>query len=97
VCAGMLVGCSASVTVGIPQISVATLESSIAQKLANQLHQPVPNVVCPRPLDDVVDAKTQCVLTAQGSTTRYAVSVVVTSVSKGTAHYSVQVADQPLG
>ena len=97
VCAGMLVGCSTSVTVGTPQVSVATLESTIAQKLAHQLHQPVPNVRCPTPLDEVVGAKTQCVLTAQGSTTRYAVSVVVTSVSNLTAHYSIQVADQPLG
>jgi hypothetical protein len=96
-CAGLLAGCSAKVSLGNPQISVATLDHNVAQQLAKVRHQPVPNVSCPRPLDAVVGAKTQCVLTAQGSTTRYAVSVVVTSVSNGTAHFTAQVAEHPEG
>jgi hypothetical protein len=96
-CAAFLAGCSASITIGHPQVSVATLDHNVAQQLAAIKHQPVPNVSCPKPLDAVVGAKVQCVLTAQGSTTRYAVSVVVNSVSNGTAHFTATVANQPMG
>jgi len=96
-CLGTLAGCSASVTIGTSQVPVATVDHNVAHQLAVLEKQPVPKVSCPSPLDAVVGAKEQCVLTAQGSTTRYAVSVVVTSVTSGVAHFTAQVADQPLG
>jgi len=94
---GLLSGCSGSVGLGPQVVDRATVEHNVAHQLASELHQPVPTVTCPGDLPAKLRAHIQCVLVAQGSTTRYAVTVTVNSLSGGTAHFTAQVADQPLG
>ncbi|MHB8681560.1 MAG: DUF4333 domain-containing protein [Acidimicrobiales bacterium] len=91
-------GCTASASIGIgpPVVAKSTVEHNVAVQLANETHQPLPNISCPGDLTAKVGTTMQCVLTAQGSTVRYGVTVTVNSVSNGTAHFSAQVGKQPI-
>jgi hypothetical protein len=94
--AGCTAGVSASVGIGTSDVPRSTVEHNVAAQLAAERHQPLPNISCPGDLPARVGAKIVCVLTAQGSTTRYAVTVTVNSLSGTTAHFTAQVADKPM-
>ena len=95
--AGWLVaGCSASVTVGgSSPIPKHTIESKVATTLAQQVHQPVPKVVCPGDLQAKVGTVMYCSLTAQGSTTAYPVKVLVDSIKGTNVHFHLTVSTTP--
>jgi hypothetical protein len=97
--AGLLVGCSASGTVGIGSnvVSKATVEHNVAKQLAAEVHQPLPKISCPGDLQARIGTKMTCVLTPQGANARYDVTVKVSSLKNGIAHFTAQVANQPLG
>lgn len=97
--AGLLTGCSAGGSIGFgPKVvSQATVEHNVSQQLAAEVHQPPPAVSCPDDLPAKVGAKMTCVLTPQGATTRFDVTVTVDSLKNGQAHFTAQVAKQPLG
>ena len=94
--AAMLSSCSASVSVGTPQLSQAQVESEAANQLAAQVHQPVPTVVCPGPLDAKVGTTMSCTLTAQGATVSYPVQIVVNRVAGGQVYFTSQVGTNPI-
>lgn len=94
--AATLSGCSGSVGIGPKVVSQATVEHNVAEQLAAEVHQPLPNVKCPDDLPAKIGARMTCVLTPQGATTRYDVTVTVDSLKNGTAHFTAQVAKQPL-
>jgi len=85
-CLLLLSGCGGKV------VSQKTVETQVASELASELHQPTPKVVCPGDLKAKVGASMVCKLTAQGSTTSYNVTVTVSSVTNGVAHFNAQVA-----
>jgi Domain of unknown function (DUF4333) len=92
----VVAGCSAHVSIGgsstVPRHAV---ETEVATKLARQLNQPVPKVVCPRDLQAKVGTVMYCSLTAQGSTTTYPVKVHVNSTSGGKVHFNIVVSKTP--
>ena len=89
-------GCSASVTVGGPSpIPRHTIESKVATTLAQEVHQPVPKVVCPGDLQAKVGTVMYCSLTAQGSTTAYPVKVLVDSIKGTNVHFHLTVSTTP--
>jgi hypothetical protein len=89
-------GCSASVSVGgSSAIPKHTIESKVATTLAQEVHQPVPKVVCPGDLQAKVGTIMYCSLTAQGSTTAYPVKVLVDSVKGTNVHFHLTVSTTP--
>jgi hypothetical protein len=68
-----------------------TVENEVAKQLAAEVNQPTPAVKCPGDLTAKVGTKMTCTLTPQNSTTTYPVTVTVTSVSNGIAHFSAVV------
>jgi hypothetical protein len=94
---GLLMGCSASVSIGShPQISQADVQAQTSAQLATQTSQPKPTVTCPGALDAKVGAKMDCILVAQGDTTRLPVHLTVDSITGSTAHWNIQVDTSPL-
>ena len=92
----LVAGCSASVSVGGPSaIPKHTIESKAATTLAQEVHQPVPKVVCPGDLQATVGTVMYCSLTAQGATTVYPVKVQVDSVSGTQVHFNIEVSQTP--
>jgi hypothetical protein len=85
-CLLLLSGCGGKV------VSKSTVESQVAKELAAEVHQPQPKVVCPDDLKAKVNASMICVLTPSGQTTTYNVTVTVTSVTNGVAHFHAVVA-----
>jgi hypothetical protein len=69
----------------------AVVESQTAKILAAETGQGLPHVKCPGDLRAKVGASLKCVLTPKGSKLKYPVVVTVNSVTKGTAHFHVQV------
>jgi hypothetical protein len=72
-------------------VSQSDVETQVAAQLAQQVHQPTPDVKCPDDLEAKVGAKMTCTLTAQGDTTTYPVTVTVSSVDNGVAHFDAEV------
>ncbi|MBV9487527.1 MAG: DUF4333 domain-containing protein [Frankiaceae bacterium] len=68
-----------------------TVESEVAKQLAEDVNQATPAVKCPGDLTAKVGTKMICTLTPQDSTTTYPVTVTVTSVANGVAHFSAEV------
>ena len=92
----IVAGCSASVSVGGPSaIPKHTIESKAATTLAQEVHQPVPKVVCPGDLQATVGTVMYCSLTAQGSTTAYPVKVLVDSIKGTNVHFHLTVSTTP--
>ena len=92
----LVAGCSAHASIGrtaaIPKNNVA---NEVATTLAQQLHQPVPKVVCPGDLQATVGTVMYCSLTAQGSTTVYPVKVQVASISGSKVNFHIEVSETP--
>lgn len=103
----LLAGCSASIHVGAsqpsgtplttspPTASKAGVEYQVAHQLAQQLHQPVPKVVCPGDLKEIVGTVMYCTLTPQESTDHLPVQLTVDSVHGSTYHYNIVVSTTP--
>jgi hypothetical protein len=74
-------------------VSRSTVESQVAKELAAKVNppQPIPKVSCPDDLDAKVGAKMTCTLTPKGEATTYPVTVTVSSVTNGVAHFDAQV------
>ena len=72
-------------------VSKSTVETQVAKQLAAVAKQPIPKVSCPDDLDAKVGAKMTCTLTPQGSKTTYPVTVTVSSISNGVAHFHAEV------
>jgi Domain of unknown function (DUF4333) len=89
--AAVFSACSASVSVGTPEVPQSTVQSQVARQLAAETHQPDPTVSCPGGLKASVGATLDCTLTPKGETTQFPVRVTVTSVKNGTAHFDAQV------
>ena len=89
--AALFSACSASVSVGSPEVSQSTVQSQVARQLATETQQPTPTVSCPGGLKASVGATVDCTLTPKGETTTFPVHVTVTSVKDGTAHFDAQV------
>lgn len=89
----LLVGCSASVSVGsTPTMSTDTLETTLAEKLAATTGQPEPDITCPEDLAGKVGTTTRCKLTADDGST-LGVSVKVTSVDGDQINFDFQADD----
>jgi len=56
-----------------------------------------PDISCPKDLAAKVGAKTRCTLTAPGDSTKYGVTVTVTSVDGESPDLKVQVDQEPAG
>ncbi|HEV7188194.1 MAG TPA: DUF4333 domain-containing protein [Blastococcus sp.] len=67
-------------------------EKALEQKIGVR-----PDVTCPKELAATVGATTRCTLTAPGDSTKYGVTVTVTSVDGDTPNLKVEVDKQPLG
>jgi hypothetical protein len=95
----MLSACKASVSIGAgsPEVSQSDVEAQVATQLAANVNQPKPTITCPGPLPAKVGASIDCDLVAQGDTVKYPVHVVVDSVTNGTAHFTAQVGQAPIG
>jgi hypothetical protein len=85
---GALGSTAAAATGAVPK---AIVESQSAKILAAETGEGLPHVKCPGDLQGRVGASIKCVLTPKGSKLKYPVVVTVNSVSKGTAHFHVQV------
>ncbi len=80
-------------TATVPSREVATAaEQALEQQVGSR-----PDITCPHDLEAEVGATTRCTLTADGLDGTYGVTVRVTSVTGGKAHFDVQVDDQPQG
>ncbi|MES9510243.1 DUF4333 domain-containing protein [Streptomyces sp. NPDC000609] len=84
----LLVGCSASVSVGKsePKLSSDKLAASLADKLASTTGQPRPDITCPEVLVGKIGTETRCTLTA-GDGSTLGVTVTVTSVDGKQINY----------
>jgi hypothetical protein len=89
--ASVFSACSASVSLGTPEVPQSTVQSQVAHQLAAETHQPDPTVSCPGGLKARVGATLDCTLTPKGESTQFPVRVTVTSVKNGTAHFAAQV------
>jgi hypothetical protein len=87
----MISGCGKKV------VSQSTVEKQVAQQLAAQVHQPLPKVVCPGDLDAKVGTTMKCTLTPQASSQVLPVTVTVTSVTNGVAHFHAVVGQATSG
>ncbi|MEU1484702.1 DUF4333 domain-containing protein [Streptomyces sp. NPDC005752] len=89
--AALLVGCSASVSVGSsePKLSADKLAATVSEKLARTTGRPEPDVVCPEDLVGKVGTTTRCELTADDGST-LGVSVDVTSVDGEQINFDIK-------
>jgi hypothetical protein len=85
---GTFGGVATATTGSVPK---AVVESQTAKILSAETGQGLPHVKCPGNLQGKVGASIKCVLTPKGSKLKYPVVVTVNSVTKGTAHFHVQV------
>ena len=88
VLAAVLAACST------PALSAAAVakgaEDALEKKVGTR-----PHITCPKDLDATVGATTRCTLTAGNESTKYGVTVVVTSVSDGHTRFDVRVDRTP--
>jgi hypothetical protein len=83
--------CSASISLGQPTLSKATVEQNAAAQLHKQVpNQPTPTVTCPHDLNASVGATEKCTLTASDGTT-LPMTVRVDKIDGGVAQFNVQV------
>ncbi|MFE4416140.1 DUF4333 domain-containing protein [Streptomyces sp. NPDC056821] len=87
----LLVGCSASVSVGssTPKLSKDKLADAVAEKLAATTGQPKPDVTCPEDLVGKVGTTTRCKLTADDGST-LGISVTVSSVEGKQINFGIK-------
>ena len=85
-------GCSSSTG----EVSKPDVENEVATQLAAKVNEPKPTITCPSGLTAKVGATLDCVLVAQGSTTRYNVHVTVTAIHGSRADFDIQVGSSPL-
>ncbi|MFD5077518.1 DUF4333 domain-containing protein [Streptomyces sp. NPDC058371] len=90
----LLVGCSASVSVGKsePKLSSDKLATEVATELAATTGQPKPDVACPEDLVGKVGTTTRCTLTADDGST-LGLAVKVTSVDDDQIKFDIQADD----
>ncbi|OIJ91030.1 hypothetical protein BIV25_30315 [Streptomyces sp. MUSC 14] len=92
----LLVGCSASVSVGKktePKLSADKLATTVSEKLAAQTGQPKPNITCPEDLAGKVGTTTRCKLTAADGST-LGVTVTVSSVKGDQINFGIKADDK---
>ncbi|MER5179232.1 DUF4333 domain-containing protein [Streptomyces sp. NPDC002896] len=91
----LLVGCSASVSVGksTPKMSADKLATILAEKLAETTGQPKPDIACPEDLVGKVGTTTRCTLTADDGST-LGVSVTVSSVEGDQINFDFKADDK---
>ncbi|AWL41390.1 MULTISPECIES: DUF4333 domain-containing protein [Streptomyces] len=90
----LLVGCSASVSIGKsePKLSADELATTVAEKLADTTGRPTPDITCPEDLRGKVGTATRCTLTADDGST-LGVSVTVTSVEGDQINFDIKADD----
>ncbi|MFE5123696.1 DUF4333 domain-containing protein [Streptomyces sp. NPDC056669] len=90
----LLVGCSASVSVGksTPKLSADKLATIVAEKLAATTGRPEPHIARPEDLVGKVGNTTRCKLTADDGST-LGVSVTVSSVDGNQINFDVRADD----
>ncbi|MGW7045938.1 DUF4333 domain-containing protein [Streptomyces avermitilis] len=90
----LLVGCSASVSVGESEkkMSAEKLAGIVAEKLAATTGQPKPDITCPEDLVGKVGNTTRCKLTADDGST-LGVSVKVSSVDGDQINFDIKADD----
>lgn len=92
----LVAGCNAQVSIGgASSVPKHTVETEVATTLAQQAHQPDPNVVCPGDLRAKIGTVMYCSLSAQASTTVYPVKVQVVSISGSHVHFHITVSQTP--
>jgi hypothetical protein len=84
-----LSACGSSDALTADQVATSA-ERALEQKIGVR-----PDITCPKELAAKVGAKTRCTLTAPGDTTKYGVTVTVTSVDGDSPDLQVQVDDKP--
>jgi hypothetical protein len=90
----MLAGCSVHAGTTEPTIAKADLENGVADSLQKRVGQRPDSVDCPGPVKAVAGQTARCTLTA--GSTRYGLTVTVTSYAGGRAAYDVQVDNKPV-
>lgn len=90
----LLAGCSVHAGPGEPTIAKSDLESGVADSLQKRVGQRPDSVECPGPVKAVTGQTARCTLTV--GSTRYGLTVTVTSYDHGRAAYDVQVDSKPL-
>ncbi|WP_445524357.1 DUF4333 domain-containing protein [Streptomyces cyslabdanicus] len=87
----LLVGCSASVSIGssTPKLSKDKLADTVAEKLAATTGRPKPDVTCPENLVGKAGTTTRCTLTAEDGST-LGISVTVTSVEGKQINFDIK-------
>jgi hypothetical protein len=92
----LLVGCSASVSVGqsTPKLSADKLATLLAEKLASTTGQPKPHIDCPEDLAGKVGTTTRCKLTADDGST-LGVTVKVSSVDGDQINFDFKADNTP--
>lgn len=92
----LLVGCSASVSVGKsdPKMSKGKLANLVAEKLAATTGQPKPNITCPEDIVGKVGNTTRCTLTADDGST-LGVTVKVSSVNGNNISFDIKADNTP--
>ncbi|WP_330459544.1 DUF4333 domain-containing protein [Streptomyces sp. NBC_00820] len=90
----VLVGCSASVSVGkpTPKLSADKLAGTVSKKLAAAKGLPEPDITCPEDLKGKVGTTTRCKLTAKDGST-LGISVKVTSVDGERINFAIEADD----
>lgn len=78
-------------------IAEAEVEAAAATELAAATGQDEPNIDCPSDLDAEVGATMECELSVDGDPQVFPVTVTVESIEDGTANFSVEVGDAPIG
>jgi hypothetical protein len=86
-----LSACGSTDALSAGQVATSA-EKALEQKIGVR-----PEVTCPKELAATVGAKTRCTLTAPGDSTKYGVTVTVTSVDGDTPDLQVVVDHQPMG
>jgi Domain of unknown function (DUF4333) len=95
-CACVLLTSACHASIGKKEVPQHTVETQVAKELAAQVNQPTPTVHCPGDLTAKVGSSIRCTLIPKGTSTTFAVVVTVNSVTNGVAHFSAQVAKEPL-
>ncbi|MDG4856792.1 DUF4333 domain-containing protein [Streptomyces sp. T-3] len=93
---GLLVGCSASVSVGSadPKVPKDKLANTVAEKLAATTGQPKPDVTCPKDLIGKVGSTARCTLAVDDGGA-LGVTVKVSSADGENINYDIKVDDTP--
>ena len=87
---GLLAGC------GAEHVEATAVASAVADQVEEQAGAK-PDVDCPEDLAAEVGASARCSLILDGVDGTYGVTVTVTSVEDGEAHFDVRVDDEPRG